>query len=191
MRRVNRSADWPRLLLGRLGQAVSIAAIVAQAAARYGLDPALVLALAQAESGLNPNAVSSTGAQGVMQLEPATAAQYGVTDPFDPTQNIDAGAHYLADLIDKYGDATAAVAAYNWGPGNVDNAMSLYGPSWLSAAPPETQNEVAEVLGPAAGQPPMPVVEAGFAPTSSFSAPQLALLAGAALVGAMVLDRLT
>jgi len=139
------------LRAGRLGfgimQSTAIAGLIQQAAARYGVDPALALAVAQRESGLNPNAQSPAGAQGVMQLEPPTAAQYGVTNPFDPAQNIDAGVHYLADLIRQYGDVAKALAAYNWGPGNVNAAIARYGANWLSAAPGETQNYVSAISG--------------------------------------------
>lgn len=97
-----------------------ILALLTDAANRYGLPPALVIAQAQQESGGNPNAVSPAGAQGVMQLMPATAASLGVTDPFDPVQNIDAGVRYLAQLLKEFnGDQQLALAAYNWGPGNV------------------------------------------------------------------------
>jgi soluble lytic murein transglycosylase-like protein len=111
------------------------------AANQYGLPPALVIAQAQQESGGNPNAVSPVGAQGVMQLMPATAAQLGVTDPFDPVQNITAGVKYLAQLVQQFGgDLSLALAAYNWGPGNV--SKNGYN-NW----PTETQNYVANILG--------------------------------------------
>jgi transglycosylase-like protein with SLT domain len=136
---------------GRMGfgimQSTVIAGLVQQAAARYGVDPALALAVAQRESGLNPNAQSAAGAQGVMQLEPPTAAQYGVTNPFDPAQNIDGGVHYLSDLLRQYGDVAKALAAYNWGPGNLNAAIARYGANWLSAVPSETQNYVAAISG--------------------------------------------
>lgn len=122
--------------------------MVQAAAVQYGVDPNLALAVAQRESGLNPNATSSAGAQGVMQLMPATAASLGVTNPYDPTQNINAGVRYLASLLSQYGgDTTKALAAYNWGPGNLNNAIAAYGGNWLSAAPAETQNYVAAITG--------------------------------------------
>jgi hypothetical protein len=148
------------LRAGRMGLGIAqntiIIGLIQQAASRYGVDPSLALAIAQRESGLNPNAQSPAGAQGVMQLEPPTAAQYGVTNPFDAAQNISAGVHYLADLIGQFGDLVKAVAAYNWGPGNVSNAITRYGGNWLSAAPAETQNYVQAILGvtPASNAPP-------------------------------------
>ncbi len=111
-----------------------------QAAARYGVPPDLAVAVAQQESGGNPRAVSSAGAEGVMQLMPLTAAGLGVTNPFDPAQNIDAGVRFLSHLLGQFGDTALALAAYNWGPGNV----SKYGyNNW----PSETVNYVSSILG--------------------------------------------
>ena len=95
-------------------------AIFEKAAETFGVPVKLLKAMAKAESNFNPNAVSSCGAQGIMQLMPATSAALGVTDPFDPEQNIMGGAKYISDKIKKYdGDITLALAAYQAGSGNV------------------------------------------------------------------------
>ena len=95
--------------------------LIRAAAAREGLDPALVKAVATAESGMNASAVSSAGAKGLMQLMDGTARELGVRDSFDPAQNVAGGAKYLKKMLDRYdGDVKRALAAYNAGPGNVD-----------------------------------------------------------------------
>ncbi len=118
----------------------SVSDLLAASAAKWGISLNLLTAVAQRESSFNPFAVSSAGAQGVMQLMPVTATQYGVSDPFDAAQNVDAGAHLLSDLLKRYNGNTAlALAAYNAGPGNV----SKYGgiPPF-----PETQSYVNRIL---------------------------------------------
>jgi soluble lytic murein transglycosylase-like protein len=97
------------------------AAEIRAAAARFGVDEALVRAIVHAESAFNPNAVSHKGAQGLMQLIPATADRFNVADPFNPAQNIAGGVQYLAWLLDRFDDnITLAAAGYNAGEGNVD-----------------------------------------------------------------------
>ena len=97
-----------------------LVSLVAAAARRHGLDPALVLAVVSVESGFRPAAVSPKGAQGLMQLMPRTAASLGVEDAFDPEQNLDAGVRHLEALVRQYGgDLTRALAAYNAGQGAV------------------------------------------------------------------------
>lgn len=109
--------DWHSTPLRR----DDFAAEVAAAVERFGVDPALVRAIMHAESWFNPLAVSHAGAQGLMQLMPATQRQYGVADPFDPQQNIIGGVHYLADLLQRFeGDWQLAVAAYHAGETAVD-----------------------------------------------------------------------
>ncbi len=90
------------------------------AARRHRLDPALIHSVIKAESAGQPRAVSRAGAKGLMQLMDSTAASLGLTDPFDPAQNIERGAAYLKQLMDRYGDIDTALAAYNAGPGAVD-----------------------------------------------------------------------
>ncbi len=85
----------------------------------HGVDESLVRAIMHAESWFNPAAVSHAGAQGLMQLMPATQRRFGVDDPFDPVSNISAGTAYLAELLERFDDWELAVAAYNAGPGAV------------------------------------------------------------------------
>ena len=88
-----------------------------------GLSPRLVKAVVLVESGANPHAVSPKGAMGLMQLMPETARRYGVADPFDPLQNIEAGTRHLRDLLEEFdGDERLALAAYNAGSGAVRRA---------------------------------------------------------------------
>lgn len=94
-------------------------AYINAAAQKYDLDPNLIRAVIQTESSFNAGAVSSAGAQGLMQLMPGTARGLGVTDSFDPQQNIDAGAKYIRQQIDRFGDVRLALAAYNTGPGRI------------------------------------------------------------------------
>ena len=89
------------------------------AAAAHGVDPALVRAVIEVESGYEAHAVSAKGAMGLMQLMPATARQYGLSDPFDPAANIDAGTRHLRSLLDRY-DVSLALAAYNAGEATVE-----------------------------------------------------------------------
>ena len=112
---------------------------IQEAAVKYGVDPKLVSAVAEVESGYEQGAISATGAVGVMQLMPETAESLGV-NPYDAAQNIDGGAKYLKQMLDTFGgDVRKAVAAYNAGP----EAVHEYG-----GVPPysETQQYVSSVL---------------------------------------------
>lgn len=115
------------------------------AAQKYNIPVNLLKAVAKVESGFDADAVSSCGAQGVMQLMPGTAASLGVQNPFDAEQNIMGGAKYLSQMLDRYnGDAKLALAAYNAGSGNV----AKYG-----GVPPfkETKAYISRVLDAAGG----------------------------------------
>lgn len=94
---------------------------IREAASRFGVDEYIVRAIIHAESAYRPNAISHAGAQGLMQLIPATASRFGVSDPFDPAQNISGGVKYLAWLMKRYrSNLTLVAAAYNAGEGAVD-----------------------------------------------------------------------
>lgn len=104
---------------------INVAEIVDKAAHDNNVDPLLVHSIIQVESNYNPYAVSSKGAQGLMQLMPPTARDLGVRDSFDPRQNIEAGVRYLKYLQDLYKDDRLALAAYNAGPGAVAKYQSI------------------------------------------------------------------
>jgi soluble lytic murein transglycosylase-like protein len=115
-----------------------------QIAQEEGVDPDLFTRLVEAESSFRPNVTSPAGAIGLAQLMPGTAEELGV-DPFDPVQNLRGGARYFRQQLDRFGDPAIALAAYNAGPGRVQE----YG-----GIPPfeETQNYVARILGDYSGQ---------------------------------------
>lgn len=132
-RRSNVKWESTPLFVGRYEDEIS------RYARRHNVSPSLIKAVIHAESAFNPQARSRVGAQGLMQLMPGTAAELGVTSPFDPAQNIDGGVRYLAMLLKMYNqDMRLATAAYNAGPGAVKkyNGVPAY---------PETQAYVQRV----------------------------------------------
>lgn len=114
--------------------------LIAEHSRVHQVRPALVRAVVQVESAFNPSARSPKGAMGLMQLMPATARQYGVTNPFNPAENVRAGVAYLRELLDRYrGNEELALAAYNAGPGAVDKHGQTVPPYR------ETRNYVAQI----------------------------------------------
>lgn len=114
--------------------------LVKAASEKEGLKEELIQAVIGKESAARPCALSPKGAQGLMQLMPATAAELGVADPFDPQQNVEGGSHLLKQLLTKYnGDVALALGAYNAGSGRVDRAGGV-------PAIPETLNYVSDIL---------------------------------------------
>jgi soluble lytic murein transglycosylase-like protein len=113
--------------------------LLQEAAARQGLRPDLLRAVIKHESAFYPCAVSSKGALGLMQLMPINAERFGLGDPFEPRQNVNAGAKLLKELLERYGNLALALGAYNAGPGRVDAAGDV---------PPieETQRYVENIL---------------------------------------------
>ena len=128
-----------RLQFGGIPEFEGYDRLILSASDAYDVDPALVKAVIAAESNFDPRATSSKGAQGLMQLMPRTARGLGVNDPYSPQDNVLAGARYLREMLDRYGDMTRALAAYNAGPTAVDRYRGV---------PPyrETQKYVSRVL---------------------------------------------
>lgn len=156
-----RRADTPSPLMVTRGndKKAQFEPLINSAAQKYGLDPKLFSAQIEAESSFNPKALGPSTrfgrAQGLGQLLPSTAQELGVADPFDPVQNLDGAARYMRQLLDSHGgDYQKALAAYNWGPGN----MQRHG---LDKAPKETKDYIAKIQRNAAtGAPPgNPAVE--------------------------------
>lgn len=126
--------------------------VVQEAARREGLTPDLLRAVIEQESAYLPCAISPKGARGLMQLMPGTAADLGIADPFDASQNVDGGARFLGQLLERYGgNLVLALAAYNAGPARVDAAGGV-------PLIPETAKYVSAILGKLADQEPSPAI---------------------------------
>ena len=114
--------------------------MIDSASAKNGVDPSVVREVARQESGFRPCVVSPKGAEGLMQLMPATQDQFKVGDPFNPMASLDAGTKLLKQLLDRYhGDLSLALSAYNAGAGTVDKAGGI-------PQIPETQRYVSNIL---------------------------------------------
>lgn len=112
--------------------------IIKRAAEKHDVEPALIKSLIKVESNFNPSSTSPKGAMGLMQLMPATAKDLGVTNAYDPVENVLAGTQYLKMLLERYdGNIDKALAAYNWGMGNIDKRPEKM--------PEETRNYVEKV----------------------------------------------
>ncbi|HNW92147.1 MAG TPA: lytic transglycosylase domain-containing protein [bacterium] len=118
---------------------------VSAAAERYQMNPDLIRAVIEAESGFNPAARSGAGAMGLMQLMPGTASALGVDDPYAVEENIDGGTRYLSQMLSRFGSVPEALAAYNAGPGAVQKAGGV--PAYA-----ETRNYVAKIMRQLDGQ---------------------------------------
>ncbi|MBI5584285.1 MAG: lytic transglycosylase domain-containing protein [Deltaproteobacteria bacterium] len=128
---------------------------IKEAAAKHGVDADLIRAVIEVESRFDPQAVSPVGARGLMQLMPATSADLGVRNPFDPGQNIEGGTRYLKQLLGRYGgNRRLALAAYNWGLGNLEKrpeALPLETRRYLVRVEKAYQRYAGETRTPAVG----------------------------------------
>ena len=141
LQQANLRKMWRPLSLRELAdKRAEFGPLITALASRHKVVASLIHAIIQVESAYDPLAVSKTGAMGLMQLMPATAERFGVQDPLDPTQNIDAGIRYLRELADEFADLELVLAAYNAG----EKAVRRYD----NTVPPyeETQTYIDRVL---------------------------------------------
>ena len=157
---------------------------IRQTALRYGVDPAIALAVAQRESGFNQSARGADGEIGIFQLKPATAVEVGV-DPYNEAQNIQGGIAYLAQMYRQFGDWTKALAAYNGGPGNMSRGTTS-AQAWGYAQSVLDTAQVYKIMEPG-GVAQEPVL-ASFLPNLE-GVPQWVWLAGAGALAVVLVVR--
>ena len=121
--------------------------IINRASEKYGLDKKVVYAVIDVESKGNLYAQSHAGAKGLMQLMPRTARSLGVKDIFSPEENIAAGSDYLTGLVEFYGNFPLSLAAYNYGPDNLERVLGRHGGNWKKHLPKETKDFIIRVQG--------------------------------------------
>jgi hypothetical protein len=132
----NQQAEQPQ---GAVHATADMNAVIDKASAAYGVDRDLIRSIIQAESNFDVNATSPKGAMGLMQLMPDTARELGVSNAYDPEQNVMAGTRYLKSLLDRYNhDVRLALAAYNWGMGNLERSTG--------SLPEETHSYIARIM---------------------------------------------
>ena len=132
----NQHVEQPQ---GAVHTTAEMNAVIDKASAAYGVDKGLIISVIQAESDFDVNATSPKGAMGLMQLMPDTVRGLGVSNAYDPEQNVMAGTRYLKSLLDRYnGDVRLALAAYNWGMGNLERSTG--------SMPEETRSYIARIM---------------------------------------------
>lgn len=145
--------------------------LISRVAEAADVNPRIAVLVASHESGLNPQALNRTsGAIGMMQLMPATSAGLGV-NPHNVMENILGGVHYLNQQFAKFGDTAKALAAYNWGPRHVSQAIERWGESWLEHAPTETRQYVNSIISQAGVSTPVARKSAAAEPSGTVLVP--------------------
>lgn len=140
------STETENIKLSDKNSTIEIERAIESSAKKYAVDADLIRAIIKTESNFNPNVVSSAGAKGLMQLMPENCKEYGVVDPFDIEENIDAGTRHIKEYIDKYdGDIQMGLMAYNGGPTRMKN-RGVNSIDDIYKMPKETQNYVPKVM---------------------------------------------
>lgn len=140
------STETENIKLSDKNSTIEIERAIESSAKKYGVDADLIRAIIKTESNFNPNVVSSAGTKGLMQLMPENCKEYGVVDPFDIEENIDAGTRHIKEYIDKYdGDIQMGLMAYNGGPTRMKN-RGVNSIDDIYKMPKETQNYVPKVM---------------------------------------------